>query len=107
RNGVLIGSVERDIQVTVLNCNNSLPTLTGINGTNNFSATVCAGDQVCFTINSSDPDATQNVSMNWDASIPGATFTTSGGTRPTGTFCWTPSTSDISNNSYCFTVRVN
>ncbi len=107
RNGVLIGSVERDIQVTVLNCNNNLPTLTGINGTNDFSATVCAGEQLCFFINSADQDATQNVFVNWDNSIPGATFTTSGGNRPTGTFCWTPSVSDISNNPYCFTVRVN
>jgi gliding motility-associated-like protein len=107
RNGVLIGTVERDIQITVLNCNNNLPTLTGINGTNNFSATVCAGQQLCFFINSADPDATQNVYINWDASIPGATFTSSGGPRPTGTFCWTPPQSAISNNAYCFTVRVN
>ena len=36
RNDVLIGSVERDIQVTVTTCNNILPTLGGINGTNSF-----------------------------------------------------------------------
>jgi len=106
RNGVLIGSVERDIQVTVLNCGNSLPSLSGINGTNNFSTSVCAGQQLCFNINSFDPDAGQNVSVNWDGSIPNATFTTSGGSRPTGTFCWTPTASDISNNPYCFTVTV-
>ena len=107
RNGVLIGSVERDIQITVLNCNNNLPTLTGINGTNDFNATVCAGEQLCFFINSADADASQNVLINWDGSIPGATFTSTGGPRPTGNFCWTPSQSDISSNPYCFTVRVN
>ncbi|HEX5001054.1 MAG TPA: PKD domain-containing protein [Bacteroidia bacterium] len=107
RNGVLIGSVERDIQLTVLNCNNSLPSLSGINGTNNFSATVCAGSQLCFNINSFDPDPGQNVYINWDNSIPGATFTSSGGPLPVGTFCWTPSQSQISNTPYCFTVRVN
>jgi len=107
RNGVLIGSVERDIQITVLNCNNTLPTLTGINGTNNFSATVCAGDPLCFFINSEDADASQNVFMTWDGSIPNATFTTTAGPRPTGNFCWTPTQNDISNNPYCFTVRVN
>ncbi|MFM7054504.1 MAG: PKD domain-containing protein, partial [Bacteroidota bacterium] len=106
RNGVLIGSVERDIQVTVLNCNNNLPTLTGINGTNNFNTSVCAGQQLCFNILSADPDANQNVSVNWDGGISGASFTTSGGSRPTGTFCWTPTTSQISNNPYCFTVTV-
>jgi gliding motility-associated-like protein len=107
RNGVLIGTVERDIQITVLNCNNNLPTLSGINGTNTFSATVCAGSQLCFNINSADIDANQNVSVNWDASIAGATFNTTAGPRPVGTFCWTPSQSNISSNPYCFTVRVN
>ncbi|MBL0343145.1 MAG: PKD domain-containing protein [Bacteroidetes bacterium] len=107
RNGVLIGTVERDIQITVLNCNNTLPTLSGINGTNNFNTTVCAGDPLCFFINSTDPDAAQSVFMNWDASITGATFTTTAGPRPTGNFCWTPPQSAISNNPYCFTVRVN
>jgi len=106
RNGVLIGSVERDIQVTVLNCNNNLPTLTGINGTNSFSTSVCAGQQLCFNINSADPDANQNVTISWDGGIPGATFTSSGGSRPTGTFCWTPTAAQISNNPYCFTVTV-
>ena len=48
RNGVLIGSVERDMQITVMNCSNNLPTLTGINGTNNFNMTVCAGQPFCF-----------------------------------------------------------
>lgn len=106
RNGVLIGSVERDLQITVMNCNNNLPSLTGINGGNNFSATVCAGQQLCFFVNSIDPDATQNVTVTWDGSIPGATFTTTPGPRPVGTFCWIPSTTDISPNPYCFTIRV-
>ncbi len=107
RNGILIGTVERDIQVTVLNCNNSLPTLTGINGTNSFSTSVCAGDSLCFFINSNDPDPNQNVFITWDQNIPGATFTSSGGQHPTGTFCWVPTQAQISNSPYCFTVRVN
>ncbi len=105
RNGVLIGSVERDIQLTVMNCSNNLPSLTGINGTNNFSMTVCANQPTCFDIFSNDPDAGQQLSVNWDAAIPGATFTSSSALHPTSTFCWTPSTSDI-GNSYVFTVAV-
>jgi PKD repeat protein len=107
RNGVLIGTVERDIQITVLNCNNTLPTLSGINGTNNFDITVCAGEPLCFDILSTDPDPGQNVFINWDGSIPAGTFTSNGAPRPTGTFCWTPTQADISSNPYCFTVRVN
>ncbi len=106
RNGVLIGSVVRDIQVTVLNCNNSLPTLTGINGTNDFDITVCANDPLCFNVFSNDPDAGQQLSVFYNNAIPAATFNTAGTPHPTGTFCWTPSQADISSNPYCFTLRV-
>ncbi|CAN5637141.1 hypothetical protein BH11BAC2_BH11BAC2_11410 [soil metagenome] len=107
RNGVLIGSVVRDIQVTVLNCNNDLPTLTGINGTNTFNMTVCANTPFCFNIFSNDNDAGQQVSLFWNQAIPAATFTSAGSPHPTGTFCWTPTQADISGTPYCFTVRVN
>lgn len=107
RNGVLIGSVERDIQLTVLNCNNQLPTLTGINGTSNFSETICAGSQSCFTIYSSDADVSQHTYVRWDNSIPAGTFTVLPGSRENATFCWTPTVADISANPYCFTVTVN
>ncbi|MCX6291862.1 MAG: PKD domain-containing protein [Bacteroidetes bacterium] len=106
RNGVLIGSVERDMQLTVMNCNNNLPTLTGINGTNNFSMTVCAGQPFCFDIFSNDVDTGQTLTVTWDNGIPGGTFTTSGGPHPTGTFCWTPGVMDISATPHNFTVRV-
>ena len=105
RNGQLIGSVERDIQITVMNCANNLPSLSGINGTNNFDITVCANAQTCFDIFSSDPDAGQNLTVTWDDAIPGATFTTSSGPRPTATFCWTPTSAEI-GNSYTFTATV-
>ena len=105
RNGQLIGTVERDLQLTVMNCANNLPSLSGINGTNNFSLTVCANQQTCFDIFSSDPDVGQQLTLNWNQSIPGATFTSGSGTRPTGTFCWTPTSANI-GNSYSFTVRV-
>ena len=106
RNGVLIGSVERDIQVTVIDCNNQLPVVSGINGTNNFSASVCAGNQLCFNLTTTDANAAQNTYLSWDYSIPGATFTVNPGPRQTASFCWTPSTADISNTPYCFTVTV-
>ncbi len=105
RNGVLIGTVERDLQLTVMNCANTLPTLTGINGTNNFSITICANEPTCFDIFSNDVDAGQQLLVDWNFGIPGATFNTGTGLHPTGTFCWTPGASDI-GNSYSFTVRV-
>jgi gliding motility-associated-like protein len=106
RNGVLIGSVERDIQVTVLNCNNNLPTLSGINGTSAITATICANSQYCFNLFSNDIDVGQNVTITYDQSIPGATFSSNGAQIPTGTFCWTPTTANINSTPYCFTVTV-
>ncbi len=107
RNGVLIGTVERDIQVTVINCTNTLPTLSGINGTNNFSATICANQPFCFDVFSNDADVGQNVFIDYDQSIPGATFTSTSAQHPVGTFCWTPPTSSISTTPYCFTISVH
>jgi gliding motility-associated-like protein len=107
RNGVMIGSVIRDIQLHTISCTNNLPTITGINGGNNFSASVCAGNTFSFYVNSSDPDAGQNLTVTWNGAIPGATFTTSGGPLPSGTFTWTPTAANISSTPYCFTITVN
>jgi hypothetical protein len=73
RNGVLVGSVERDIQVTVINCTNTIPTLSGMNGTSDITATICANNQFCFDVISNDIDAGQNVTVTYDQSLPGAT----------------------------------
>ncbi|MBK9318951.1 MAG: SprB repeat-containing protein [Bacteroidetes bacterium] len=107
RNGVLIGSVVRDIQITVLNCVNDLPTLSGINGTNDFSMTVCANQNFCFDVFSNDINAGQQVSLFWNTGVAGGNFSSAGSPHPTGTFCWTPTTADISNTPHCFTVRVS
>ncbi len=105
RNGELVGSVVRDMQFIIQNCNNALPTATGINGTNNFRDTICAGAQVSFTINSADANTADVVTMTWNNAIVGASFTTNGAPRPTGTFTWTPPQS-IQPGNYSFTVKV-
>ncbi|MEO1452161.1 MAG: hypothetical protein AAFV07_21710, partial [Bacteroidota bacterium] len=84
RNGVLIGSTMRDIQMVVINCLNQAPivgpptNVTGglLNG-NTFS--VCAGDTLNFDIQVTDPDIPANSlavthTINW----PNATFNTVG-----------------------------
>lgn len=106
RNGVLIGTVERDIQITVISCSNNLPTLSGINCTNVYDATICANEPFCFNVCSDDADAGQNVFLSYDGTVNGATFTTAGAPHPTGTFCWTPTNADISTDPHCFTIRV-
>jgi len=106
RNGLLIGTTIRDMQVYVTACPNSLPTASGINNTNNFSAYACPNQQLCFTIYSADADAAQNVTLTHNNGIAGATYTISAGNRPTLQFCWTPTTAQISSTPYMFTVTV-
>lgn len=106
RNGVFIGAVERDIQITVIPCVNNLPSLSGINGTNNYSATICADAPFCFDIFSNDIDPGQTVSVSWDHAIPPASLTVNGSAHPSATFCWTPSQADVGSNPRCFTAKV-
>ena len=106
RNGILIGSTERDIQLIVENCNNALPAVSGINSTQTFSDTLVAGDTTCFIIYSSDQDSTDSLSLSWNQSIPSASFIVSPGQFPQGTFCWSPVDADTSASPYYFTVSV-
>lgn len=106
RNGVQIGSCIRDMQVYTQPCTNSLPGITGINGTTNFTMTACAGQPICFTVNTMDPDAAQQVTMTTNNGITGATYSISNGSRPTLTFCWTPTVEDIDLLPKTFTITV-
>ncbi len=107
RNGVQIGEYIRDVQFAIISCTNSLPQVSGVNGTGQYVYNVCAGESFCFTVNSSDADAGQVVTMTWNNGIPGATFTTSGGNLPVGTFCWTPTVNDIGQNLFSVNVQDN
>lgn len=107
RNGVLIGTIVRDIQVRTVMCNNNLPSITGINNTNTYSITGCAGALIQFNIFSNDVDPGQNITMTWNNGIAGGTFNTTGGPLPTGNFSWIPTQADISTTPWCFTVTVS
>jgi gliding motility-associated-like protein len=106
RGGEMVGSVVRDIQVRVIPCTNTNPYISGINGTNSFSASACAGSNLSFQIFSYDNDPGQNLSLTWNNAISGASFTTTNAQHPTGTFSWTPTAADVSTLPYCFTVTV-
>ncbi|MBP6312502.1 MAG: gliding motility-associated C-terminal domain-containing protein [Flavobacteriales bacterium] len=105
RNGVLIGSYTRDLQFAVVACNNNNPTASGINNTATFVYDVCANTNFCFDVNSLDADAGDVVTMSWNNAIPGATFTTTAGPLPTGTFCWTPTAANIGQQLFTVNVR--
>jgi len=106
RNGVIVGSVIRDMEVYVRLCSNNLPTESGINGTNIRDTTICPGTSICFDIISNDVDSGQIVTMTWNQGIAGATFNVSGFPYPTGTFCWTAPSVIAGTQVYSFIVTV-
>jgi gliding motility-associated-like protein len=106
RNGVLIGSVLRDMEIYIRPCTNNIPTATGINGSNSRDTTVCPGTSFCFNVYSDDTDSNQVVTMTWNQGIAGATFSATGFPFPTGEFCWTAPSVNVSTLPYTFTVTV-
>lgn len=104
RNGVLIGTTMRDIQIVIVNCTNASPVvsncLTPQNSTggvvlNCNTLGVCPGQNVTFTIGARDPNGQPiTVTSNIAQSIPGATLTTTTVGGPDSVqviFSWTPS----------------
>ncbi len=107
RNGILIGTVIRDIQVYTVVCNNNLPLASGINGTTDYTMNVCLNGQICFDVFSSDVDNPDSLTIAWNNGIPAGTFTFDATEQhPTGHFCWTPDPSDVRTLPYIFTVTV-
>ncbi|MEO1216698.1 MAG: gliding motility-associated C-terminal domain-containing protein [Bacteroidota bacterium] len=112
RNGRLIGSVTRDLQIVVLNaCANNAPDIAApINiggGTlNGNTFTVCAGNTLTFDIVSTDADAGSNltVSDNLLFSIPAAGIVNTGNNPTTSSFTWNTTLADVGIHSFTLTV---
>ncbi len=103
--GNLVGTTMRDLQIIVINCSNDPPTVSGVDSsTTQYNYDVCAGSTFCFDVFSSDLNGLDSTKLNWNNGISGATFTTIAGTFENGTFCWTPTLTDI--GSHYFTVTV-
>jgi gliding motility-associated-like protein len=111
RNGVQVGYVERDMQIEVNNCTDTLPNLSGVGGSGStdsvYTLSACATG--CFSIASSTSNSIKvlTLSLTGQASFPGATFTISSGRTPTLTFCWTPTRADAGTFSFTVTVKDN
>ncbi|MCX6274219.1 MAG: T9SS type A sorting domain-containing protein [Bacteroidetes bacterium] len=108
RNGVLIGSVERDIQLIFESCNGALPnppTATGINGAPVFSTHVCYDSLLSFQILTQDLDS-DSTFVSWDHAIQGGLLTNTAGLFQSGIFSWTPDSSSVSARPYVFTLTV-
>lgn len=110
RNGTLIGTIVRDIQVKVINCGaNRVPQLTGITENPNqptyqFTDTICAGVPATLYITSQDSNVGQFLTLTWNNGIPTASFSSTPGFNAYGTFTWNNPVA--STQPYTFTVRV-
>lgn len=115
RNNVYIGSVMRDIQVQVIQCVTTTPTvntdpttLTGSQFTNG-QVVGCATKpfSFCYDVKSSDTDAVLVVTDNHTASAPGSsvTYTNVGNDSVRGCFTWTPGATDTGTRVFAVTVK--
>lgn len=112
QNGVLVGHVERDMQVIVTNCNASAPIGLGINGqtgANAYTYNTTACSNFCFTIQTADStNATDSLAATWvAANMPGATISSSGGLKPLLTVCWAPTQSDVGTHQFVINLKSN
>ncbi len=101
RNGQVIGSVTRDIQVRILNCNNTPPVVAPI-----ANVVVPVGQQFCTPVAVTDAN-NNNITVTVTSQIlPPATFVlnSSGPGFANGTFCFTPTALQAGNT---YTVSIN
>jgi gliding motility-associated-like protein len=100
----LIGSVLRDMQITVEQCNNLPPVITPINDT-----CVIAGTTVTFNVSATDPNPGHNITLTATGgpflTTPQAVFTSTMANPATGQFTWTPDCSRIRVQPYQVTIK--
>jgi gliding motility-associated-like protein len=122
RDGVLIGTVVRDIQISAVPCSNDVPEIAGISsiigGTSDgFKAFTCTNDTLCITFDAIDSNPGDTLTVFWNgtlAPLGGTFFSTASplvtdtirGLTPVQTgFCWVPTTPGY--YSFLITVRDN
>jgi len=105
RNGVQIAIIRHEMEMMVINCSgNNPPSITTPN--NVRSKSVCTASSVSFTFTTNDQNYNDSVTLSWNQSIPGATWSTTNGQtkHPTATLTWTPTQSQTSSLPYTFAV---
>ena len=106
RNGIFIGSEERDIEVIFSNCTGNSSTASGINGTSSFTSHICVDSLFTFHVNTNDFDG-DSVRISYINNIPGSTITLSGVNMQIVNFTWQPpDTSYISDDPYTLILYV-
>ena len=101
RNGIRIGSFERDIQVIIESCGGNAPVVTN----QSFVSHICADSLFTIHINGSDADG-DSVRFSWQNTIFGSSITLSGANNHIANFNWQPTNSQINPVPYTFTIYV-
>jgi|GEM_PF-826033 len=116
RNGMLIGSTIRDMQVVVISCSNQVPAVTPVDTTtitggtfDGSTFTVCAGNSLFFEFGANDPDPADilTVTSNIGTNIPGASINTVGTNPVLIQFNWATTVNDGGNYNFTVTVSDN
>ncbi|MEZ5016171.1 MAG: gliding motility-associated C-terminal domain-containing protein [Flavipsychrobacter sp.] len=115
RNGQLLGSIMRDIQVQVLQCNPTIPKIDtpsiDIKGGQwlNNQANGCIDQKMefCFDVTSADTDAIIILEDNLKQSLPTASISYKNQRTDTVTACfsWTPTVADVGLNNIIITIK--
>jgi hypothetical protein len=110
RQGVVVGTIRRDLQMVVINASiSNPPVLTGFNGTNSFEMDINADSLAILTIQSYDADSGQQLGISWDPALPqmGAIFTPlPSGLHPGLQITWTPDVNALQRSRISFTITV-
>jgi gliding motility-associated-like protein len=121
----LIGTVYRDLQMKVVQCNNQIPVISGMDTTlshtynpndTTYRIDVClSNDPIVFDINGFDADTfnpgntghPERFSISWNNGIPTGSFTThyNGTDSAYAHFSWLPTAADVGNIK-CFTATI-
>lgn len=78
------------------------PILSGIDGSNNYHVTVCAGSTICFDIFVREGESARIV--RWEGDLPNALFDLFNEEAAGGHLCWTAGENDARNIPYHFYV---
>ncbi len=98
RNGEFVGSVMRDMQLLILDCDNKQVQATTLPDPN-LNYTFCPNELINFDFEVSDGNSDDQISISINAEdFPNATFTTAIDNPITANFSWQPTAADAGNH---------
>ena len=115
RDGILIGTVERDMQVVVQACSDSVPQLSNVitsslpHTNNSVLIQACSSGCFGFLATTTNPDTSIHLTVSWTGqnNVPGATLTSTSGHSDSVVFCWSPTRANAGTHNFFVTVRDN